>query len=153
MNDQFNEQKDFLTSLKHEISLLQQQVDYLIRNKKAIGLLDLDVMMNRTHTIYDQLCSINIGTPAADDEDIDIDPNVLSALFGSEELGVRSEEDKNENEEDLRSFIVVYPITSIIFLGFIGPMCEELTYRVGVFGVLKNQSLTQHSLPPMASMS
>ena len=43
----------------------------------------------------------------------------------------------NENEEGLRSFITVYPITSLIFLGFIGPICEELTYRVGVFGILK----------------
>jgi hypothetical protein len=61
MNDKFNEQKDTLVSLKHEISLLQQQVDYLIRNEKSLGLLDLDVMMNRTHTIYDQLCSIDIS--------------------------------------------------------------------------------------------
>ena len=44
MNDKFNEQKDTLVSLKHEISLLQQQVDYLIRNEKSLGLLDLDVM-------------------------------------------------------------------------------------------------------------
>ena len=43
----------------------------------------------------------------------------------------------NENEEALRSFITVYPITSLIFLGIIGPICEELTYRVGLFGVLK----------------
>ena len=43
----------------------------------------------------------------------------------------------NENEESLRSFITVYPLTSMIFLGFIGPICEELTYRVGVFGILK----------------
>ena len=43
----------------------------------------------------------------------------------------------NENEGALRSFIVVYPVISIIFLGFIGPICEEFTYRVGVFGILK----------------
>ena len=59
MKDKFQEQKDMLTSLKHEISLLQQQIDFLLRNGRALGLLDLDVMMNRTHTIYDQLCSIN----------------------------------------------------------------------------------------------
>ena len=36
---------DFLLSLK------QQQVDFLIRNERAMGLLDLDVLMNRTHTV------------------------------------------------------------------------------------------------------
>ena len=61
MNDIFNEQKDALLSIKHEINLLHQQVDFLLRNEKAVGLLDLDVMMNRTHTIYDQMCSINLG--------------------------------------------------------------------------------------------
>ena len=93
MNNQFQEQKDLLSSLKHEISLLQQQVDYLIRNNKTIGILDLDVMMNRTHTIYDQLCSINIGNPTPNDEELDIDPNMINALFG---LG--SDEEKEVND-------------------------------------------------------
>ena len=61
MNDIFNEQKEILVSIKKEISLLHQQVDYLIRNEQPLGLLDLDVMMNRTHTLYDKLCSINLG--------------------------------------------------------------------------------------------
>ena len=43
----------------------------------------------------------------------------------------------NENETALRSFITVYPVTSLFFLGIIGPICEELTYRVSLFGVLK----------------
>lgn len=43
----------------------------------------------------------------------------------------------NENEKSLRSVITIYPILSIIFLGFIGPLCEELTYRVGLFGLIK----------------
>ena len=37
----------------------------------------------------------------------------------------------------LRSFITIYPFISLIFLGVIGPICEELTYRVGLFSVLK----------------
>ena len=43
----------------------------------------------------------------------------------------------NENEEGLRSFIVIYPWMSLFILGFVGPICEELTYRVGLFGLLK----------------
>lgn len=42
----------------------------------------------------------------------------------------------SDNETSLRSFISYYPAFSIIFLCFIGPFCEELTYRVGLFGFL-----------------
>ena len=60
MDDKFNGQKDILIAIKKEISLLRQQVDYLIRNEKPLELLDLDVMMNRTHTIYDMMCGVEI---------------------------------------------------------------------------------------------
>ena len=43
----------------------------------------------------------------------------------------------NENESSLRNIIAIYPILSLIFFGFLGPICEELTYRVGLFGILK----------------
>jgi hypothetical protein len=104
MNDKFNEQKDTLVSLKHEISLLQQQVDYLLRNEKSLGLLDLDVMMNRTHSIYDQLCSIDISDMPMEEEiedrsqeteDIPMEPEeeeAIKALFGIEEEPVQEEE-------------------------------------------------------------
>ena len=97
MNDKFNEQKDTLVSLKHEISLLQQQVDFLLRNEKPLGLLDLDVMMNRTHSIYDQLCSIDISDipyeeetedRSQETEDIPLEPEeeeAIKSLFGIEE--------------------------------------------------------------------
>ena len=81
MNDNFDNQKGKLLSIKHEISLLQQQVNYLLRNGKALGLLDLDVLMNRTHTVYDMLCAINLGEETVDD-DFELDPEALSGLFG-----------------------------------------------------------------------
>lgn len=82
MTDNFNEQKDALLSIKHEISLLHQQVDFLLRNEKAVGLLDLDVMMNRTHTIYDKMCSINIGNSP---EEVDEESLINSLLMAAEE--------------------------------------------------------------------
>lgn len=100
MNDVFNQQKDILATLKQEISLLHQQVDYLIRNEKELGLLDLDVMMNRTHTIYDQLCSINIGTmpeeEQPDDEELPVEPKVVASLFGIEEEEAPQEDPQEE---------------------------------------------------------
>ena len=81
MNDKFENQKETLISIKQEISLLYQQVNYLLRNEKPLELLDLDVLMNRTHTLYDQLCSINVGDESLD-EDLPFDADDLAGLFG-----------------------------------------------------------------------
>ena len=88
MNEKFEhdsvldaEQKEKLVSIKHEISLLYQQVNYLLRNEKALGILDLDVLMNRTHTLYDLLCSVNLGEEINDD-DLPFDAEAFSGLFG-----------------------------------------------------------------------
>lgn len=47
----------------------------------------------------------------------------------------------SDNEDSLRSFISIYPALSIIFLCFIGPMCEEITYRVSLFGIFGNKKI------------
>ena len=91
MNDIFSEQKEKLVAINQEISLLRQQVNYLLRNEKPLGLLDLDVLMNRTHTLYDMLCAINLGDNA-EDEELDIDPEALAGLFG----GMTEEEQQEE---------------------------------------------------------
>ena len=81
MNDKFESQKEQLISIKQEISLLYQQINYLLRNEKPLELLDLDVLMNRTHTLYDQLCAINLGE-GVNDEDLPFDANDFLGLFG-----------------------------------------------------------------------
>lgn len=105
MNDKFESQKEQLVSIKHEISLLYQQINYLIRNEKPIELLDLDVMMNRTHSLYSQLCAINLGEEV-DDEDQPFDAEAFSGLFGGmtteepapEEYGLAAPEQEQEPE-------------------------------------------------------
>ena len=37
------------------------------------------------------------------------------------------------NETDVRASIVAFPALSIIFLGILGPICEELAHRAGVY--------------------
>ena len=100
MNEKFEhdsvldaEQKEKLVSIKHEISLLYQQVNYLLRNEKAIGILDLDVLMNRTHTLYDLLCSVSLGEEI-NEEDLPFDAEAFSGLFG----GAVAEEENVEEE-------------------------------------------------------
>ena len=103
MNDNFNDQKEKLVSLSHEINLLRQQVNFLLRNEKPLGLLDLDVLMNRTHTIYDTLCAINLGENA-ENEDLDFDAEAFTSMIGAmmtEETAVETETSEiAENQEE-----------------------------------------------------
>lgn len=105
MNEKFESQKERLLSIKQEISLLYQQVNYLLRNEKPLELLDLDVLMNRTHTLYDQLCTINVGDESLD-EDLPFDVETLSGLFGgmtqedSQQEGAEEEEENVQMEEE-----------------------------------------------------
>lgn len=43
----------------------------------------------------------------------------------------------NENEEIAELITISYPVLSIIVLGVLGPICEEFTYRIGLFSGLK----------------
>lgn len=106
MDDKFNEQKDTLIAIKKEISLLHQQVDYLIRNGKPLELLDLDVMMNRTHTIYDLMCGVEVGSEelgvrSEEEEELPVGLDEIKAMFGIEEKegGLEDLEEREELEE------------------------------------------------------
>ena len=39
----------------------------------------------------------------------------------------------NANESTLNSMVVDFPFASLLIFGIVGPICEELTYRVGLF--------------------
>lgn len=46
----------------------------------------------------------------------------------------------NVNESAIRSVISMSPVLSIIVFGFIGPICEELTYRAGLFTLINKKN-------------
>lgn len=43
----------------------------------------------------------------------------------------------NANESSLNSIVTAFPMASLLFFAFIGPVCEELTYRVGLFSLTR----------------
>ena len=43
----------------------------------------------------------------------------------------------SSNQSLVRDITIAYPALSIIFFCFVGPLCEELTYRVGLFGLMR----------------
>ena len=46
----------------------------------------------------------------------------------------------NSNEQAAEDMIKAFPVISIFILGFVGPICEELAYRYGLFNLLKRKS-------------
>ena len=56
----------------------------------------------------------------------------------------------NTNEVAAESMIVAYPVLSIIVLGILGPICEEITYRYGLFSLLdKKNKILAYILTPL----
>ena len=47
---------------------------------------------------------------------------------------------ENANEALAESIILYNPALSFFVLGLVGPICEELTYRFGLFGLLKKKN-------------
>lgn len=43
----------------------------------------------------------------------------------------------NQNQSILESIISIYPFSSVILFGLIGPFCEEITYRLGLYSLLR----------------
>lgn len=119
MSDKFNEQKDILISINKEIRLLQQQVDYLIRNEKPLELLDLDVMMNRTHTIYDMMCGVDLGVApdeyeTDEEEELPVEPETIRSMFGIEE---EPEEEEQPQVVEIKESIEEEPSTELEEIG------------------------------------
>ncbi len=47
----------------------------------------------------------------------------------------------NANESSIEAVVSSYPLMSILVFGIIGPICEEITYRVGLFTLLRRVNM------------
>lgn len=56
----------------------------------------------------------------------------FSAVYGSLIPSIGN----NDNQMMAESLTISYPIFSIIIIGIIGPICEEITYRLGLYSFL-----------------
>ena len=57
--------------------------------------------------------------------------------FGLSQLKDLALQGTNQNQSNANDMIASAPVLSIIVMGFLGPICEELTYRVGAFSFLR----------------
>lgn len=61
---------------------------------------------------------------------------LISSLWSqiSTALGATSD---NENQKNIILIVKESPVLAVLCIGILGPFCEELTYRVGLFGLSK----------------
>jgi uncharacterized protein len=62
---------------------------------------------------------------------------VVSMLFSLLSTAILGSSTVNNNEAGINSIQAAYPFASLIIFGIIGPICEEFTYRLGFFSLLK----------------
>jgi membrane protease YdiL (CAAX protease family) len=61
---------------------------------------------------------------------------LVSALYGMI-ISASGLSNTNANQNIINELVAQSPLLSVLIFGLIGPFCEELTYRVGLYGFLK----------------
>ena len=108
MKETNNEQNSVIIQIEEVLNKMSNQVGFLIRNKKLINQLDLDLLMENTRKLYDTLCSVkcnmdvdSITMEVEGEEELEGE----EGLEGIEELegeeGLEGEIEKIEDEEDV----------------------------------------------------
>lgn len=90
MKETNNEQNSVIIQIEEVLNKMSNQVGFLIRNKKLINQLDLDLLMENTRKLYDTLCSVKCN--------MDVD-SITMEVEGEE--GLEGEIEKIEDEEDV----------------------------------------------------
>lgn len=102
MKETNNEQNSVIIQIEEVLNKMSNQVGFLIRNKKLINQLDLDLLMENTRKLYDTLCSVKCNM---DVDSITMEVEGEEGLEGIEELegieGLEGEIEKIEDEEDV----------------------------------------------------
>ena len=102
MKETNNEQNSVIIQIEEVLNKMSNQVGFLIRNKKLINQLDLDLLMENTRKLYDTLCSVKCNM---DVDSITMEVEGEEELEGIEELegeeGLEGEIEKIEDEEDV----------------------------------------------------
>ena len=92
MKETNNEQNSVIFQIEEVLNKMSNQVGFLIRNKKLINQLDLDLLMENTRKLYDTLCSVKCNM------DVDSIPMEVQEFRNSEDEEFVAE-DELENEE------------------------------------------------------
>lgn len=65
---------------------------------------------------------------------------VLNALYSMIVSTLYPGYTSNQNENSIESIVAIFPALSLLVFGFIGPICEEMGYRVGLFSLIRKKN-------------
>ena len=102
MKETNNEQNSVIIQIEEVLNKMSNQVGFLIRNKKLINQLDLDLLMENTRKLYDTLCSVKCNMDV-DSITMEVEGEEgLEGIEGEEGIeGLEGEIEKIEDEEDV----------------------------------------------------
>lgn len=67
---------------------------------------------------------------------------IIAEIIVSTLMAILFPSDINSNQEIINTLMNDYPTLMVIITVFMGPICEELTYRVGLYGLLREKNET-----------
>lgn len=65
---------------------------------------------------------------------------IVSSLISMIISLITNDTSSNDNQTNVESIVKLYPFLSIIVFGIIGPLTEEITYRLGFFALINKKS-------------
>lgn len=96
MEQKNNEQNSVIFSISEILNKMSNQVGFLIRNKKLLSQLDVDILMDNTRKLYDTICSVRCSM------DVDSIPmeveNNEEPIINDDKSEVENEVVENQNE-------------------------------------------------------
>ena len=96
MEQKNNEQNSVIFSIAEILGKMSNQVSFLIRNKKLMSQLDVDILMDNTRKLYDTICSVRCSM------DVDSIPmeveNNEEPIINDDKSEVENEVIENQNE-------------------------------------------------------
>ena len=104
METQKNSENNVMLEMKHLLSRMMVQVDYMLRNDREMSRLDFDVMMEYTRDFYGILCDYQLDMQEFEDlkrKNTNTEINEGGELINRDvEFEIEMPEDKMDEEED-----------------------------------------------------
>ena len=110
MEQRNNEQNSVIFSVAEILGKMSNQVSFLIRNKKLMNQLDVDMLMENTRKLYDALCSVrcimdtdSVPMEIENETTESSNDNVIENIENEEDLEINDNLEENEESVEAES--------------------------------------------------
>ncbi|MGN0033221.1 MAG: hypothetical protein ACI358_05540 [Candidatus Limimorpha sp.] len=84
MEKEKNMENNIVAELKRQLGRMMVQVDFMLKNDRAMSQLDIDIMMDRTREIYELLCDYQAEKEYGQEDNVQSD-NELEITYSTED--------------------------------------------------------------------